>query len=425
MVYDPIRDCDIPSPATSLQNPSPWADTPNSDRLTASVTYPPGFQNDGRSPGVHRSSSGGFRGLLNDEGGDSRASSLRGSFSSAGHEEVVPQPRGRNLHHLMGDAAPPISQSSSHSSMAYTTHSHQSPGPKPYSLLDHDGFLAPATPASGYRTSSRSPYPVNSPANTSLPLPLPHEQNNAYRSPYPYLHESAPLRSPSISVSPRHQLHSLPPQQVVSRPGSSSSSAFAFETPRYSHESPSYSYQQLSEPLHRPRSGSRLTDAPSRRTSISTSYRSRPVRSPSPVVRLPYAPTQRISAPTSLLQPIAPSEVEQYKMQGLSNNPLRGTLKPPPPSWSGVTPSPGLRRSSGPSEAAASYFPAENGAGPSNPPQKRKASDNRRKASAKESLEGPDASRRKVSEAAYVGNNALVASHCEYRFGQSFAPATY
>jgi hypothetical protein len=114
------------------------------------------------------------------------------------------------------------------------------------------------------------------------------------------------------------------------------------------------------------------------------------------------------------LQPITSAEVEHFRIQGLSNNPLRVKTKRPPPSWSAVTPSPGLHRSSGPSEAAASYFPAENGAGPSKPAQKRKASDNRNQPSGPESSNGSDFTRRKVSEAAYVGNNAVVANHCKF-----------
>ena len=463
MVYDPIRDCEVPSPAASLQNPSPWADhTPGSERLGASASFPPGFR-DSRSPGVFRSSSGGIRNLMNEEnsGQDSRPSSVHGSFSSVGPEDHPP-PRNRGINSLLNESAPPISQSSSASSLAYTTHSHHSPGPKPYSLLDHDGFLAPTTPASGFGRSSKSPYPHHSPAPAMSNLP--HEiNNNNYRSPHPYGYEGLPLRSPSVSVSPRHQLHNLPPHHLPSRPGSSSS-AGGYPYSSHQFESPSHTYQHLSDHPQRPRSNSRLNDPPSRprssskaidppsrRTSISThaSYQPRH-KSPSPPPRLPYAPHSRISAPDSLLIPISHREVESLKAEGLSNNPLRKNIKPPPPSWSGVTPSPSLRRSSGPHESSNSYFPGENHSGPSNSggnsyyggdrsagpsrnsgnyhsgdhygagatgtAQKRKVSGNdagRGGSKAQGSNGGADYSRRKVSEAKYTGNNGLVADHCK------------
>lgn len=463
MVYDPIRDCDVPSPAASLQNPSPWADvTPGSERLSASTSYPPGFR-DSRSPGVFRSSSGGIRNLINDEGTgqDSRPSSVHGSFSSVGPEDHPP-PRNRGINSLLNEGAPPISQSSSASSMAYTTHSHHSPGPKPYSLLDHDGFLAPTTPASGFARSSRSPYPHHSPAPGMMNLP--HEITpNTYRSPHPYGYEGLPLRSPSVSVSPRHQLHNLPPHHLPSRPGSSSSAGAYPYNASHQYDSPSHSYQHLSDHPQRPRSNSRLNDPPSRprsssrvmdplsrRTSASTTYNPRP-RSPSPPPRLPYAPHSRSAAPDSILDPISQKEVESLKAQGLSNNPLRKNTKPPPPSWSEANPSPGLRRSSGPRESSASYFPGEShgagpsnnagqssyggdrragssnaggssyygenhGAGPSSTAQKRKISGNdsgpRDKAQGSNGV--PDYARRKVSEAKYTGNNGLVADHCEH-----------
>jgi mRNA (guanine-N7-)-methyltransferase len=463
MVYDPIRDCDVPSPAASLQNPSPWADTtPGSERLGASTSYPPGFQ-DRRSPGVFRSSSGGIRNLMNEETGqDSRASSVHGSFSSAGPEDHQNPPRNRGINSLLNEGAIPISQSSSASSIGYTTHSHQSPGPKPYSLLDHDGFLAPTTPASGFARSSRSPYPANSPAQSMHNLP--HEISTSnYRSPHPYGFESLPMRSPSVSVSPRHQLHNLPPPNLPSRPGSSSS-AGGYPYSQHHYESPSHTYQQLSEhpqrprsnsrmndPPSRPRSSSRATDPPSRRTSssipasIPASYRPRH-RSPSPPPRIPYAP-HRITAPESVMIPISQREIDNLKLEGLANNPLRKKMNPAPPSWSGVTPSPSLQRSGGPQEGGNSYFPGEshgagpsnsapyypgdnrgsgpsnsnyypgdNGAGPSSTAQKRKVSGNdlaRKGSQPQGSNGGPDYARRKVSEAKYTGNNGLVADHCK------------
>lgn len=427
-----------------MHNPSPWADTPTpgSETRHTPSTFPPHFQNDGRSPvtnsgPLHRNvSSGGLRGLLNDDGPERRRSSGRESFSSAGYEEPGPPlPRSR-INHLVYESAPPLSQSSSHSSMgqsAYSHHSHQSPVSKPYSLLDHDGFLAPATPASAYPRASRSPYSLNSPSGYShAPLPNMNMDPSNTRSPYPHSHDQLPLRSPSISMSPRQHYESLsshhqplPPYPSHSRPGSSSSaSGFSFHAP---HESPSIYQRQMSvDYASRPRSGSRTTGPSSRRPSTGTAYQPPPTkatrRSPSPPPRLPYAPHQRISQPMSLLTPIHREEIEQYKAAGLSNNPLRTANHRPPPSWSGPSPSPGLHRMSGPQEVDASYFNNSNSSrrgttnspGPS-APKKRKKSD---RYSAGEldpkGSNGTGDARRKLEDKRYMGNVGLVADHCEY-----------
>jgi hypothetical protein len=247
---------------------------------------------------------------------------------------------------------------------------------------------------------------------------------NTYRSPNLFTHDPLPIRSPSVSVSPRHQLNNLPPHHLPSRPGSSSSAGgYPYSTSLH-YESPSHSYQQLSDhpqrprsnsrlndPPSRPRSSSKLNDPPSRRSSISASYLPRPPRSPSPV-RFPYAPHNRITAPSSVLVPISRKEVDTLKAEGSLNNPLREKHKPPPPSWSGVTPSPSLHRTS---ESGNSYFPGDNSvAGPSTAAQKRKVSDidSSRQSSRAPHNGGSDFTRRKVSEAKYMGNNALVADHC-------------
>lgn len=418
MVYDPIRDCEVPSPAASIHNSSPWADTPHTDpRSTPTSGYPPHFHHDRRSPvpaPLHRSVSGGLRGLLNDEGGDTRIASGRDSLSSIGPEDSghLP-PRGR-INNLLNESAPPLSQSSSQSSMghsAYSQQSHQSPISKPYSLLDHDGFLAPVTPASAYPRASRSPYSLNSPSGYPH-QPLPGLDSGPLRSPYPSIHDSMPLRSPSISVSPRQYYQSLPPAHPQSRPGSSSSAGgFAFNTPSVPHESPSLYQRQMSlEYSSRPRSGSRTTGPSSRRPSNSLP----PPRSPSPPSGIPYEPHNRTSSSFLLNHPITQDELESLKVIGQSNNPLRRKAPRPPPSWSGPSPSPGMRRSSGPQESDASYFPRDS-PGPS-ASKKRKTSDNYgRNQDALGGRNGSEASRRRVDKAKYMGNVALVADHCEAR----------
>lgn len=417
MVYDPIRDCEVPSPAASIHNPSPWADTPQTDpRGTPTSGYPPHFQHDGRSPApvpLHRTVSGGLRGLLNDDGPDTRRSSGRDSMSSIGHDDNFPQPHRGRINNLLHESATPLSQSSSHSSMgqsAYSQHSHHSPVSKPYSLLDHDGFLAPVTPASAFPRASRSPYSLNSPSGYPH-APLPMVDGGPLRSPYPTIHDSMPLRSPSISVSPRQYHQSLPPPHPHSRPGSSSSaSGFAFNAPSIPLESPSI-YQQRqasSDYTSRPRSGSRTTGPPSRRPSASLA----PPKSPSPPPRIPYQPHNRTSSSFLLNQPITQDELESLKLIGHSNNSLRRRPRRPPPSWSGPSPSPGLRRTSGPHESDASYFPRHS-PGPS-APKKRKTSDKFGRDQDEVAGRSGSETKRRVENAKYMGNVALVADHCEH-----------
>ena len=438
MVYDPIRDCDVPSPATSMHNPSPWNDvTPGSEARHTPSAYPPNFQHDRHdrhSPGalqtpgnLSRSMSGGLRGLLNDDGPESRRSSGRDSFSSAGYEETPQGPPRSRITHLVHENATPLSQSSSQSSMGQSGMSHQShpsPASKPYSLLDHDGFLAPVTPASAYPRPSRSPYSLNSPSGYPH-APLPNVENGMTRSPYPHSHDQLPLRSPSISVSPRQHLQSLPiAHHPQSRPGSSSSAGgFAFATP---YESPSIYQRQLSaDYTSRPRSGSKTATGPSsRRPSTGAAYqpqRAPPPRSPSPPPRLPYAPHHRISQPTTLLSPLPREDMEQFKAAGMSNNPLRRAAQRPPPSWSGPSPSPSLRQTSASNETENSYFPPNNHSdrriasdspGPS-APKKRKTSDRHSKEREGPNSNGGSVSRQKLEDKRYMGNVGLVADHCK------------
>ncbi|OCF32280.1 hypothetical protein I316_05948 [Kwoniella heveanensis BCC8398] len=197
-------------------------------------------------------------------------------------------------------------------------------------------------------------------------------------------YQHMPLRSPSVSVSPRSQHQSLP-YASSSRPGSStgpSSQQFAYSHPHSAAVSPTTSTRRLSEDQPRPTSsssagGRRSTDPssgnynghhPVRRSSQASATgfsapRLTPIRSPSPIAApakaIPYQP-RRVTEPGSVLTPIEADEAAYYRSMAQSNNPLR-KRKPQPrrplPSWSGPSPGP---RSSFPTENDSSYFPPQN-----------------------------------------------------------------
>lgn len=265
-----------------------------------------------------------------------------------------------------------------------------------------------------------------------------------------------PLRSPSVSVSPRTYHSTLPQGYTSSRPGSSSASQIYAAHP--SSASPTVIDRRLSEDFSRPTSADilagRRSTVPSRRGSFAQAHSpALPVRSPSPDRRTPYNP-RRLSAPTAILRPIRPEELADLKAIGLRNNPLRRRARKPLPSWSG----PSTSSSRLPNETDTSYFPAqdERQRSGSNIPSRRGSFSSAGRASTTpvpgydrasgtpvdsragsslnglrhvsgtseghgrkrthepEAEYGHDATRRKVSDGAYVGNAGNVASHCEW-----------
>lgn len=506
MVYDPIRDCEVPSPAgaTAPGSASGWREgrTPGSEggenyhyQQQGYPPPPPAFTPGQRSPGTHRSLSGGLRGLLNED--DSRRSSdQRSSISSTAtgqyddHSSNTASGPRPSIHQLLNTTpAPPLSKTTSSSSATHSSSpSNASPG-QPYINLDPAAFLTPAQPAAGRYRSSRSPYPLYDNASpgpgqslysndypaemgqasykesmrrasggqSQKPMLPPQEipQHYDYRNTPTASH--LPLRSPSVSVSPRTHQASLPPNHPSSRPTSSSASnPFAFQTAPSLSMSPSRVERPLSGSLSRQASedltNDRRSAAPSRRGSQVLTYSPSVRRTPSPVDQIPYNPN-RISRPGSVLLPIRPDELADYKAIGFNNNPLRKRKKKPLPSWSGPPSSSRL-----PNENDTSYFPAEDaprqGAsvhsrrasnsstgrmsstpGPRQdrtasgtpvdqraPPStngKRHAStsgeNNNLKRSHEAELEpGHDMTRRKVSGGAYIGNAGHVADHCMF-----------
>ncbi|OCF58016.1 hypothetical protein L486_04043 [Kwoniella mangroviensis CBS 10435] len=436
MVYDPIRDCEVPSPSVVRNDPFKYPTPPSGygggyDRDRDEV-----MSNGGRPSLTQHSSSysppppsgpgpSNLRGLLNDgPTSESRRGSDRTASISSMPEEGD-EGAGSSRHHihrlLNNTSTQPISKTNSNSSLPRSSPSNPSPGSRSH-MLDPNGFLTPATPASAYprsrSTTSRSPHPPTqmSPQRASVPLPLQQSHDQGYSPQYgepshiyrrdstaslvgqrPMLppqqpihphemygyeqrtpggghYQNLPMRSPSISVSPRSQHQSLP--HTSSRPGSASSASHPFgyqPYPQATAISPSTSTRRLSEDQPRPTSsssaiGRRYTDpnaqipTPARRSSqtSTTGYpapRLTPIRSPSPVVRgIPYNPN-RLSAPVNVTRPIEADELAYYRSLSQQNNPLRKRKpKRPLPSWSGPSPGP---RSSFPNEEGTSYFPPQ------------------------------------------------------------------
>ncbi|WVQ64811.1 uncharacterized protein L199_002980 [Kwoniella botswanensis] len=436
MVYDPIRDCEVPSPSVVKNDPFKYPTPPSGygggyDRDRDEVV-----SNGGRPSLTQHSSSysppppagpgpSNLRGLLNDgpTSESRRGSDRTASISSMPEEGDEGSGSSRpHIHRLLNNTSTqPVSKTNSNSSLPRSSPSNPSPGSRSH-MLDPNGFLTPATPASAYprsrSTTSRSPHPPTqmSPQRASVPLPLQQSHDQGYPPQYgepshtyrtdstaslvgqrPMLppqqpihphemygyeqrtpgggpYQNLPMRSPSISVSPRSQHQSLP--HTSSRPGSASSASHPFgyqPFPQATAISPSTSTRRLSEDQNRPTSsssasGRRYTDpnaqipTPARRSSQTsiTGYpapRLTPIRSPSPIVRgIPYNPS-RLSAPGNVTRPIEADELAYYRSMSQQNNPLRKRkAKRPLPSWSGPSPGP---RSSFPNEEGTSYFPPQ------------------------------------------------------------------
>ncbi|KAL7419707.1 mRNA cap guanine-N7 methyltransferase [Cryptotrichosporon argae] len=362
------------------------------------------------------------------------------------------------------DSDPPTSHpltkaSSSSSSIppASSLSPHPSPGARPH-VLDHSGFLTPGTPASAARprsTASRSPLPghaplphsysaASSPATSTVPLEYAVGVGVGYGAP-PYTPQAAgpsrrrtsaetrssagmmppdvprdyhdrtpgagahgllggpgalPLRSPSVSVSPK-STHLALAGYPASRPTSSSSSSHAppplplggapafFYPPTAPQSASPHSSRRPSEdfavprrasedaagPSSRPRSSSSATSASSARRLSSPAVRRghvaaaphrltpppvvTPVCSPSPIAppRAPYAP-RRLSEPHHVLYPLHADELVRLRALALANNPLRrrhrAAAAPAAPKWSAPSPRASV---SIPSEHDQSYFP--------------------------------------------------------------------
>ena len=562
MVYDPIRDCDIPSPSVSNPPLDPWRGTPGS--VGASGGYvrgsdgyfdrrhrtqspvgdgyasggggyrngayvgaqPPNFSGGQSSPTKANrplprtavsSSSMSLRELLQDE--EPQPPSRRGSTQSV-YEEDRRGSRGasqrKSINSLLNDdgdvhsrpSMSPAPVQSPRNTAALLSHPHVyniSPGSGPY-----DQPAAYLSTNHGRHSTSRSPnppshpYPINtyvSPSNNASTLPSEYpvmgdhvrtpvsaalepqtssssgsrRQDSSARSrpmlppdtiPRQHSNEdvapgsatrltpqagSLPLRSPSISVSPRSAAQPLPAAAAassnypLSRPTSSGQS--------YTYDSPSVAHRRLSEDTSRPTSSSGHNGRPTSRsgsahqlsiprresqTSVSSSSHNEPApRSPTPQKR-PYDPDYRVTGTTTLFDPIMPDEVDRLKAEGRRKNPLyawsarkmAGKPTSRAPSWSG-TPTPGPSSTSanaaaGPSKSVERRDGAsskvyggsdehlnghdrENGADTSNLSKSQIGS---KRSNAEE--EDAAVQRRRTDEQQHFIGNAAVASHCTY-----------
>ncbi|WVQ74535.1 hypothetical protein IAR50_004136 [Cryptococcus sp. DSM 104548] len=294
MVYDPIRDCDIPSPSIQDKKHYPVPDYPQStpsererelgEPSSIHQPYPSRSRAVSSSsatshsppPPVQRilSSSSSLRGLLNDSEPEvpRRASERTPSFSSTGGDVESHKPKLRNI---LNDDPPAPTSASTHSGGSLVRGS-LSPR-RADSRADSSGFLAPVTPASAIpnypaRLSiSRSPLLRTSPPAHYIPTPShdspgysagygdapppgsmlpprqPHHLHGEYedrRTPSgSFPGGSIAARSPSISVSPRSQHQGLP--YSTSRPGSAS----ARDSYSYSHQPVHLSRQNTLSPV--------------------------------------------------------------------------------------------------------------------------------------------------------------------------------
>ena len=430
MVYDPVRDREVPSPATVLsQHRDIWRDfsTPGSSFsstgeetrvITNRRSQPPAFDSsDMRSPIVlnSRSVSGGLRGLLNDEAdvGRRRSSEQRSSISSTLEEEGSRA----SIHHLLNDTPAPVIHSRSSTSLAHST-SPSNPSPSArHHPLDPNSLLAPTTPAPNYphhhRTSNRTENigsvagpmslsqhdthyttpqiepragpsrPGQSVGPSYRPMLPPHDLPPQYFDPAIRVTPNSshvPLRSISVSLSPR-SYHTGLPVYNASRPSSTTSTPHSFSNPPpLPSLSPPMSSRAFSEEhSHQPSSGSnsngRRGAVPLRRSSQVTPIFSplyAKVRSTSPPPRPVYDP-HRISRPSSVMRPIEEAEILHLRNLALSNNPLRQRTKRAIASWSNL--SPGIRDSSVPSES--SHFALQGAAGISKGPRRPTFQDDR------------------------------------------------
>ncbi|KAK8861479.1 hypothetical protein IAR55_002300 [Kwoniella newhampshirensis] len=314
MVYDPIRDCEVPTPTTTNNNDHwryPSAQSSPSNHHNPQPEYPPrppsyssnSFSPPPPPPPPSVPGPSNLRGLLNDAPLDRRQGSDRTASISSIPEEVEDGygngQRGTRLRNILNETpSQPISKSNSNSSLPRSSPSNPSPGSR-QRLLDPNGFLTPATPTSAYpysrSTASRSPHPQYSPQKQNVPLPhgYPVHDPAGYGEPSQYRRESAaqkpmlppqqpihsseyfdherrtpsgngpqhvPTRSPSFSVSPRSQHKSLP--FASSRPGSSTGTSHPFDYPP-THQlatSPTTSSRRMSEDQPRPTSSSSAAD---------------------------------------------------------------------------------------------------------------------------------------------------------------------
>lgn len=494
MVYDPIRDCDVPSPAATEYSRaqsyfSPAVVTPTGQGHAhgqGRLSLPPGFSHapaEATSPSASgsRASLGNLLVDRTEDGLDRRRSSGRtSSFSSTGQ----PEERKPSLSMILNEGAGQSSASSPQAMGGYhSPASHQSPSiaSRP---LNHDGFAIPAPPSalSSAQLSART----RSPSQSHSPMPF-HTPRSGQAS-SPAFQSYTPLPDQYIATTPGQGAYNrrpvsrgestgsqsarrlsgsagsmMPPQHIDLSSPSMHHSRLAhsnrdFDSHPLSGPSPSFTHLPLRSPsvsispraasvnlphsTSRPSSSKGYTPQPSASGMSANPYASRsPSRDVAPVESsLSASSSRRSVSPVTKSRvaynpgynghrrPITPAEVARLKSDARRNNPLR-TRAPPPPTPSGSA----SANSSQPAEDGLSYFPTPTNSrptssdhrvdrySPSGPPSpvKDAAPLRRKRESETRELcpEDREEQRRKVSaEGDFVAAERakLVAQHCKF-----------
>ncbi|BEJ14265.1 hypothetical protein CspHIS471_0400320 [Cutaneotrichosporon sp. HIS471] len=319
MVYDPVRDCDIPSPAVS-RRASLWGTPPPSATSQYGGPVPPAFQNERSplpSPSI-RPASAGLRSLLNDE--PDIYVSRRGSdhtVSSVADDEHSSRP---HLAKLLNEPAPPLRPTSSHSGhsgsprlSSPSVNLHPGAGPRG-TIGARSPHISPNTiPQHLVSSPSTShPYDIHVPGPSSRRSSIDTQSMPPPEPPLIHRHEGVQSAG---SVSPRaqsiHQPRVAPARRgSLSRPTSarSSSGGFAAPPPPAS-SSPEGSVRLLSEETIGGPNG----------------------RHPRPVKE--YRPHQ-----PSRYRSITLDELARLRDRAVHNNPLRRAARRAAPSWSAPSP---------------------------------------------------------------------------------------
>ncbi|WVN85801.1 uncharacterized protein L203_100952 [Cryptococcus depauperatus CBS 7841] len=348
MVYDPIRDCDVPSTSVTARASWPNATSSHShaihsDREVAETPAPPpqsirhpsqtapSYSSSSRSPSstsMPSNSGNSLRGLLNQSPVQVQRSSGRRSLSVHSDAESH-KPK---LSNILNDPTPPVN------SQLYALPMEPLPATRSVS----DGFLAPIPASMGQPSRamhSRSPNIQTSPSpgyigrmsldstghsemrqGSMLPPQQPiHSQiDHDYERRHPIGTLLSSTRSPSISISPKSQYQSLP----YSRPGSAAGSNASYgngHPARQGTLSPVLSSRQVSEDFQRPSSAISNTSASGRKFNDSgmQNHTSSLVHAPPPAayrgrqVSTPNA-TSSAYAPRSTPQPPISSSSPSY-----------------------------------------------------------------------------------------------------------------
>ncbi|WOO85154.1 mRNA cap guanine-N7 methyltransferase [Vanrija pseudolonga] len=358
MVYDPVRDCDIPSPAVSSRPPIWGSDPPNAppppafhDRTSISSTP--------SNRPISRGGPGSLRGLLNDDapsptsrrGSEVTVSSIQDddrdyhSGPSSSHSRP-------HLAKLLNEPAPPLVRSPSSGSVPSVHYDGSSPRMSAAStslhpsalsaartsvsasrspLMSTTGLSSPASSSSALATDSYHAHPLAeslsrraSSSYDTRPMPPPAEPPIRSYDQYntPVQHPSN-LSSPGVSVSPRSQSVALPaaPAYSSSRPSSARSNSNPWQPPANTHSSPESTTRRLSD------------DPPAPRVPPSNGRRAVPPPPPSK----PYRPLNPTRSRT-ILQPITDEEIQHLREIAQRHNILRSRGPWAAPSWSAPSP---------------------------------------------------------------------------------------